>query len=151
MIGRPFRFGRWTPGAQVGEQSASESGNPPAQNPMPKSDLVPCFYKEQDDSWEKPAKTISRGEARQLKNLGLGCFVNHGQAFRLFESQTEAIRQGYIDGAIGIGNLLPFSRIPNGTEKHRYPIPAACDHRIAWMNRFMAMPALMPAQDGVAS
>jgi hypothetical protein len=51
---------------------------------MPKTDEVPCFYREQDDTWEKPAQTLLRTDVRTLKDAGLGKFENHGRTFRLF-------------------------------------------------------------------
>lgn len=48
---------------------------------------VPLFYLEQDAATEAPGKgQLTRGEARELKAAGLGVFIDHGQAFRLFES-----------------------------------------------------------------
>jgi hypothetical protein len=49
---------------------------------MAKSDLVPCFYKEQDASWERPAKLLPRSEVRELKAQKLGAFIFNGTAFR---------------------------------------------------------------------
>src|SRR5712691_728707 len=53
---------------------------------MSKIDLVPCFYREQDFTWEQPAKILTRAEVRELKRQRIGKFMNHGRAFRLFQS-----------------------------------------------------------------
>lgn len=117
---------------------------------MPKTDLVPCFYLEQDETWETPAYLRLRSEVHQLKQAKLGKFINHGTAFRLFKNQTAAVRQSYFEGPLGIGNLLPFSRIPNGTEKHHYPVPACGDHRIQWMNSFIDTAVRRPSPTAMA-
>lgn len=48
---------------------------------------VPVFYLEQDTAAEPPGQgQRTRTEVQELKKLGLGCFINHGKAFRLYES-----------------------------------------------------------------
>jgi hypothetical protein len=45
------------------------------------------------------------------------------------------------DGLLGTGNALPFARVQNPVCKPdsiSYPVPACADHRIRWMNSFMA-------------
>ncbi len=44
---------------------------------MAKSDLVPCFYKEQDATWERPAKLLPRSQVREIKAQKLGAFIFH--------------------------------------------------------------------------
>jgi hypothetical protein len=105
---------------------------------MAATDLVPCFLTGQDYRWERPALIHTRAEVREMKRLKLGKFVDNGKVFLLDKSIETKI--SFYDGPLGIGNLLPFSRIPNGTEKHHYPIPAMADHRIAWLKSFMAIP-----------
>lgn len=54
---------------------------------MPHNDPVPCFFREQDDTWERPGKgVLTRAQCREMKTLGLGKFENHGRTFRLFEA-----------------------------------------------------------------
>jgi len=56
----------------------------------------------------------------------------------------------YIDGPIGVGNLIPFSKPPQNPlqepDKLHYEIPAVCDHRMRWLAHFMAqVPKTFPA------
>jgi hypothetical protein len=97
---------------------------------MPKSDKVPCWYRDQDSSWELPAFIYTRAEARDKKNQLLGKFENHGQTFRL-EKTIKDVLAVYWDGPFGIGNLLPFSRTQNklmAPEHLHYQIPACGAH-----------------------
>lgn len=96
---------------------------------MQKSDKVPVFMTGMDTSWEKPAQIVTRGEARELKDQLLGKFENHGQTFRLFQTIKEALAT-YVDGPMGIGNLLPWAKVqnPNMAPEHlHYRIPAVAD------------------------
>jgi hypothetical protein len=93
---------------------------------MSSSQTVPCFYTGQDDSWETPARTVNRDQARQMKTDKLGKFENHGRTFRLFQTLAEKAEH-FWDGPFGIGNLLPFSKHQNKDkhpEKLHYPVPA---------------------------
>jgi len=45
---------------------------------------VPVFYRDQDELSESPCRVDSREECRRLKKAGLGYFISHGRAFRLF-------------------------------------------------------------------
>ncbi len=58
---------------------------------MAKSDLVSCFFKEQDDTWEKPARLLTRAELKEKKAL-LGKYENNGRTFRLFECRPIELR-----------------------------------------------------------
>ena len=94
---------------------------------MAKSDLVPCFYKEQNATWERPAKLLPRCEVRELKAQKIGEFIFNGRAFRFFQTVAHAIASCLWDGPFGIGNLLPFSKHQNPLmfpERLHYPIPA---------------------------
>lgn len=78
---------------------------------MPKTDLVPCFYKEQDDTWEQPAVILTRAECHEQKHLRLGKFENHGCTFRLAASRP-ILKQIYRDDdgsefEIGAGSSEP--------------------------------------------
>jgi hypothetical protein len=50
------------------------------------NDLVGIFRQEQDAKIEAPAFYLTRDEARTLKQLGQGFFINHGCDMRLIES-----------------------------------------------------------------
>ena len=97
---------------------------------MPKTDLVPCFYREQDAQREKPAQLLPREQVRAFKEQLLGVFICHGRCFRFFQSSPPALRQaGRVlwDGLLGTGNLLPFAKVQNRLmqpEKLHYPVPA---------------------------
>jgi hypothetical protein len=60
---------------------------------MPTTDLVACFYREQDDRREVPGKHLLRSEVRELRRQGLGTFENHGRTFRLFQSAPVSLRR----------------------------------------------------------
>jgi hypothetical protein len=47
--------------------------------------IVPVFYRDQDYSWMSPCREVSRDEARRLKQIGAGCFIEHGRAFWLHQ------------------------------------------------------------------
>ena len=64
---------------------------------MPNTDVVPCFYKEQNDSWERPAKLLPRAEVREMKLKLLGKFENHGRTFRLKQSAPPQGRQDQLE------------------------------------------------------
>jgi len=53
---------------------------------MPKNDVVPCFYKGQDTSWERPTRILPRSEVRELKRQKIGRFINNGSAFLFFRT-----------------------------------------------------------------
>jgi hypothetical protein len=55
--------------------------------------------------------------------------------------QIKERMMGFSDGPLGVGNALPFAKQSDGKPLH-YAIPALCDHRLRWMNRFMAQPNL---------
>src|SRR3989442_13403028 len=76
---------------------------------MAKSDLVPCFYKDQDATWERPAKLLPRSQVREMKAQKLGAFIFRGRAFRFFQSIKQAIVR-FFDGPLSIGNLLAVSK-----------------------------------------
>lgn len=71
---------------------------------MPKTDLVPCFYREQNVLWERPAKQVLRSEAHELKRQNIGKFINNGKAFRLKQSAPATGRR-----------FLPFRITKPGT------------------------------------
>jgi hypothetical protein len=76
---------RWLPG----NQSTPECVFPAVRNnPKPMSSMmeVPVFYLSQDSSWEVPCRIVSRQEARRLKAVAAGSFIDNGRAFRLKES-----------------------------------------------------------------
>jgi len=68
---------------------------------MPKTDLVACFYWEQDSQLDKPAKTLSRAEVRELKKQGLGFFIDHGTNFRLCDPTPLDISNPEFDAVNG--------------------------------------------------
>lgn len=112
---------------------------------MAKSEQVPCFYAGQQDSWERPAKIVTRVEARLLKAAGAGKFENNGQIFRLSKAITEKAKE-FWDGPMGIGNLLPWSKVqnPNMAPEHlHYQLPACADRR-AYFGRNMVMSHKLP-------
>jgi hypothetical protein len=45
---------------------------------------VPVFFRDQDELSEPPCRVDSRDECRRMKKAGLGYFICHGRAFRLF-------------------------------------------------------------------
>lgn len=48
---------------------------------------IPVFYLEQDKTTETAGKgKLTRAEVRDMKAANLGCFIDHGKAFRLYES-----------------------------------------------------------------
>jgi hypothetical protein len=96
---------------------------------MSKSNEVPCYLTGQDSSWEKPIQVVSRADARGLKKLQLGKFENHGQTFRLYQIVAETVK-AFIDGPLGVGNLLPWSKVqnyPQHPERLHYSTPACAD------------------------
>jgi hypothetical protein len=44
--------------------------------------VVPVFYYDQDSSWQEPYRTVSRQEARCMKQTGAFFFIDHGRALR---------------------------------------------------------------------
>ncbi len=112
-------------------QPISGTRAPPHTLPsMAKSEKVPCFYAGQQDSYERPAKIVTRGEARLMKAAMKGKFENNGQIFRFSLAITERAK-AFWDGPFGIGNLLPFSKQQNplmAPEHLHYSIPACGAH-----------------------
>lgn len=90
---------------------------------MAATDLVFCFYTGQDYRVEKPAEVHVRSQVREFKEKGLGKFVDNGRVF-LF---SKAVTKQLWDGAIGIGNLLPFARLHNYGDRLHYQTPMAGD------------------------
>ena len=77
---------RWLPGNQSTPECAFPAvSNNPTQF-MSSKTLVPVFYLSQDSSWEVPCRTVPREEARRLKMIGAGYFIDSGRSFRLKES-----------------------------------------------------------------
>lgn len=73
---------------------------------MPKSDLVPAFYLNQDEMVEKPCRIMTREEARAAKKADEGWFISNGKYFRLrnrvpLEQQKEQTVNG-INSCAGI-------------------------------------------------
>jgi hypothetical protein len=60
---------------------------------MPKNDLVPCFYREQNALWEKPARLLPRSDVHELKRQNIGKFINNGKAFRLNQCSPATSRR----------------------------------------------------------
>jgi hypothetical protein len=50
---------------------------------MPSLAVVAVYYLDQDSSFAPPCRTVSRIEARRLKQTGAGKFIDHGRNFRL--------------------------------------------------------------------
>ncbi len=50
---------------------------------IPAKAVVPVYYLEQDRSWMKPCREVSREAARKLKDIGAGKFVDNGRSFQL--------------------------------------------------------------------
>jgi hypothetical protein len=97
---------------------------------MPANDPVPCYYTGQNYRWEKPAKTLTRAEVRQLKSWGEGKFIENGKIFLLAKSIVVAMQEKVWDGPLGVGNLLPFSKPHCYGDKLHYETPMAGDRSI---------------------
>ena len=93
---------------------------------MAATDLVPCFYRGQDFRWEKPAEFRTRAELHRIKKLKLGRFDQDGRIFLFFKAIVNAAKNIW-NGPLGIGNLLPFSRLKNRGDKLHYETPMAGD------------------------
>jgi hypothetical protein len=96
---------------------------------MAKSNEVPVFLTGQCDLYERPIQVVTRADARGLKQLELGKFENHGRTFRLFQVVAETVK-AFVDGAFGIGILLPFAKSQNklmAPEHLHYSVPACAD------------------------
>ena len=93
---------------------------------MAASDPVPCYYTGQNYRWEKPAKILTRGEARKLKNWKEGKFVENGKIFLFFKSIVNAVKTTW-DGPLGRGLLIPFSKKRTTGDKLHYETAMAGD------------------------
>ena len=76
---------------------------------------------------ERPAQLKLRAEVREYKKQLLGKFQEHGKVF-VFFAQVKKI---FIDGVLGVGNLLPFAKPRSTGDKLHYEMPMA-GHRTAY-------------------
>ncbi len=93
---------------------------------MPASDLVPCFYTGQSRLFEQPSEFLLRSKCHEMKKLDLGKFVDNGQVFQ-FKQKIEDKKKSFLDGPLGVGNLLPFAKAHNYGDKLHYEMPMAGD------------------------
>jgi hypothetical protein len=76
---------------------------------------------------------------RRLTHIRVSAHLIQKVAVR--EVPSEESMRGWFDGFLGTGNLLPFAKSQSklrAPDSINYPIPAACDHRLRWLNSFMS-------------
>jgi hypothetical protein len=83
---------------------------------MPSKSVVAVYYLDQDRSWMKPCREVSRYAARKLKDIGSGKFVDNGWSFQL--SQTTPVPQcEYLEAVnlppapLGVAETITFAEI----------------------------------------
>jgi len=91
----------------------------------------------------RPKEFVSKNAAgvmlRRLTHIRVSAHLIQKVAIR--EVPSEESMRGWFDGFLGTGNLLPFAKSQSklrAPDSINYPIPAACDHRLRWLNSFMS-------------
>ena len=52
-------------------------------------DIIPVFFRSQNEKVEKPCMTMTRKEAKRRRDIGHGQWICHGMAFRLYRNEDE--------------------------------------------------------------
>jgi hypothetical protein len=90
---------------------------PKAGNLCPMKTELVGIYRQEQDATSAPAFEITRAEARELKKLNQGYFINHGNDMRLMEFVENAAQTQQVVGEI-LENFRSSSesrKIPQGT------------------------------------
>jgi len=103
---------------------------------MAKTDLVPTYIDGQPQDG-KPYCEYRRLECREMKKRGEGLFQRHGKIFVIYKPLAKPPADQ--SSAFSLVRITANSRSHGlvAPQRHHYQVPAAGDHRIAWLNRFM--------------
>ncbi len=70
-----------------------------------------------------------RSKVHEFKKEKLGTFIENGRIFLFFKRIEQAALKLW-DGPVGVGNLLPFSKLRSSGDKLHYEMPMAGDRSV---------------------